>query len=105
MTKNFELLTFEELLNLPIDIESCFDPIFESPQGLIDEWQAAYDAEPDEIPAFYVTEGDGPLYFYYGNTRIRVAEHFNDRGKPIGTLIEDVIRYSVAHQTEKSAGN
>ena len=31
MTKNFELLTFEELLNLPIDIESCFDPIFEPP--------------------------------------------------------------------------
>lgn len=105
MTKNFEPLTFEELLNMPIDIESCFDPIFESPQGLIDEWQAAYDAEPDEVPTFYVTEGDGPLYFYYGNTRIRVAEHFNDRGKPIGTLIEDVIRYSVAHQTEKSAGN
>ena len=105
MTKNFELLTFEELLNLPIDIESCFDPIFEPPQELIDKWQAAYNAEPDEVPAFYVTEGDGPLYFYYGNTRIRVAEHFNDRGKPIGTLLEDVIRYSAAHQTEKPAEN
>lgn len=31
MTKNIELLTFEKLLNLPIDIESCFDPIFDPP--------------------------------------------------------------------------
>ena len=38
MTKNFELLTFEELLNLPIDIESCFDPIFEPPADFIEEW-------------------------------------------------------------------
>ena len=60
MTKNFELLTFEELLNLPIDIESCFDPIFEPPQELIDEWRVTYDAEPDEVPIFYAVEGDGP---------------------------------------------
>ena len=104
MTKNFELLTLEELLNLPIDIESCFDPIFEPPQEIIDEWNAAC-VEPDEVPTFYVTDEVGTLYFYHGNTRIRVAEHFNDRGKPIGTLIEDVIRYSAAHQTEKPAEN
>ncbi len=105
MTNNFELLTFGELLKLPIDIESCFDPIFEPPQELINEWQAAYDAEPDEVPTFYVRDEYGTLYFYYGNTRIRVAEHFNDRGKPVGTLIEDVIRYSAAHQTEKTTEN
>ena len=45
------------------------------------------------------------LYFYYGNTRIRVAEHFNDRGKPIGALIEGVIRYSAARQMEKTTEN
>jgi len=106
MTKNFELLTFEELLNLPIDIESCFDPIFEPPQELINKWrQDAYSAEPDEVPTFYVTEGDGPLYFYYGNTRIKVSEYFSDKGKPIGTLIEDMIRYSAAHQTEETKEN
>ena len=99
MTKNFELLTFEELLNLPIDIESCFDPIFEPPHELIDVWRAAYDVEPDEVPTFYVEDEYGTLYFYYGNSRIRVAEHFNDKGKSIGTLLEDVIRYSAAHQT------
>ena len=104
MTKNFELLTFEELLNLPIDIESCFDPIFEPPQELIDEWKVAHD-EPDGVPTFYVEDEYGTLYFYHGNARIKVAEHFNDKGKPIGALIEDVIRYSAAHQTEKAAEN
>ena len=39
------------------------------------------------------------MYFYYGNTRIKVSEHFSDKGKPIGMLLEDVIRYSAAHQT------
>lgn len=102
MTKNFELLTFEELLNLPIDIESCFDPIFDPPQELVEEWQADYDNEPDGVPAFYVEIEDGPLYFYYGNTRIKVSEHFSDKGKPIGTLLEDVIRYSATHQAEKN---
>lgn len=38
MTKNIELLTFEELLNMPIDIESCFDPIFEPPDDFAEEW-------------------------------------------------------------------
>ncbi len=37
MTKNFELLTFEELLNLPIDIDSCCDPIFDPPADISEE--------------------------------------------------------------------
>lgn len=91
---NFESYVYE-----PIDLCACYEPMFEAPQELIDEWKAAC-AEPDEVPTFYVEDEYGTLYFYHGNTRIRVAEHFNDRGKPIGTLIEDVIHYSAAHQTE-----
>ena len=95
---NFESYVYE-----PIDLCACYEPMFDAPQELIDEWAAAHKfEEPDEVPAFYVEDEYGTLYFYYGNTRIRVAEHFNDRGKPIGTLIEDVIRYSAAHQM---AGN
>ena len=87
----------------PIDLCACYEPMFEAPQELIDEWAAAREfEEPDGVPTFYVEDEYGTLYFYYGNTRIRVAEHFNDKGKPIGTLIEDVIRYSAAHQTEKN---
>ena len=88
----------------PIDLCACYEPMFEPPQELIDEWKAAHD-EPDEVPTFYVTDEYGTLYFYHGNTRIKVSEHFNDRGKPIGALIEDVIRYSAARQTEKAAEN
>ena len=92
---NFESYVYE-----PIDLCACYEPMFEAPQELIDEWAAAREfEEPDGVPTFYVEDEYGTLYFYYGNTRIRVAEHFNDRGKPIGTLIEDVIRYSAAHQT------
>ena len=91
---------FENYEYDPIDLCACYEPMFEAPQELIDEWAAAREfEEPDGVPTFYVEDEYGTLYFYYGNTRIRVAEHFNDKGKPIGTLIEDVIRYSAAHQT------
>ena len=96
--------TFEGYVYEPIDLCACYEPIFEPPQELIDEWKAVHD-EPDGVPTFYVEDEHGTLYFYYGNTRIRVAEHFTDRGKPIGALIEDVIRYSAAHQTEKTTEN
>lgn len=90
---NFENYAYE-----PIDLCACYEPMINAPQELLDEWQT----EPDEVPTFYVTEGDGPLYFYYGNTRIKVSEHFSNKGKSIGTLLEDVIRYSAAHQMEKT---
>ena len=94
---------FENYEYDPIDLCACYEPMFEAPQELIDEWAAAREfEEPDGVPTFYVEDEYGTLYFYYGNTRIRVAEHFNDKGKPIGTLLEDVIRYSATHQTEKN---
>lgn len=93
---------FEGYVYEPIDLCACYEPMIEAPQELIDEWQADYEDEPDGVPTFYVTEGDGTLYFYYGNTRIRVSEHFSDKGKPIGSLLEDVIRYSAAYQPEQN---
>ena len=92
---------FENYVYEPIDLCACYEPMFDAPQELIDEWKDAC-AELDEVPTFYVEDEYGTLYFYYGNTRIRVAEHFNDRGTPIGTLIEDMIRYSAAHQMEEN---
>ena len=93
---NFESYVYE-----PIDLCACYEPMFEAPQELIDEWNSVC-AEPDEVPAFYVEDEHETLYFYYGNTRIRVAEHFNDNGKPIGTLIENVIRYSASRQAAEN---
>ncbi len=93
---NFESYVYE-----PIDLCACYEPMFEAPQELIEKWNSVC-AEPDEVPAFYVEDEHETLYFYYGNTRIRVAEHFNDNGKPIGTLIENVIRYSASRQAAEN---
>ena len=45
-----------------------------------------------ENTSFY-TEEDGITYFYCGDTRIKVSEHFNIDGKPIEKLIENVVRH------------
>lgn len=34
------------------------------------------------------------MYFYCGNSRLKVSEHFADTGKPVGSLIENVINYA-----------
>lgn len=34
---------------------------------------------------------DNILYFIEGKTRIRITEHFSEKGKPIGNLIENAI--------------
>ena len=76
-----------------IDIESCFEPIFEPPLETLEEWRS-WEDEPEptlENTSVYVTEPDGIQYFYCGNTRIRVSEHFSQAGKPMDKLIENVI--------------
>ncbi len=34
------------------------------------------------------------MYYYFGNTRIKVSEHFASDGKPVDKLIENVIEYA-----------
>ena len=34
------------------------------------------------------------MYYYFGNTRIKVFEHFAFAGKPVDKLIENVIEYA-----------
>ena len=45
-------------------------------------------------PIYYGIEPDGTMNFYHGNTKIMVSEHFNDIGKPITALVEDLIQYA-----------
>lgn len=33
-------------------------------------------------------------YFIYGNTRIKITEHFPDVGKTLNELLADVIQYA-----------
>lgn len=85
----------------PIDLCACYEPICEPPQDFLDacrkrwaDYYAELEKAKPSVPTFYGQDEDGVLYFYHGNIRIRVSEHFAEDGKPIGTLIEDIIRYS-----------
>ena len=59
-----------------IDIESCFDPVFEPPAELLEEWSRRYEGpEPTlENTSFYVVGPDGTKYFYCGNLCIKISE-------------------------------
>ena len=90
----------EELIHAcaGIDIESCFDPIFDPPANQLAEWSD--EPEPTlENTSVYVTDSDGTQYFYCGNTRIRVSEHFAPAGKSMDKLIENVIHYAAGQAT------
>ncbi len=42
------------------------------------------------------TEKDGTQYFVMGKVRIKVSEHFAQDGKPLDSLLEDVIQHAAA---------
>lgn len=44
---------------------------------------------------------DGQLYFIHGRTRIKVTEHFSADGKPLNTLLEDVIQFSAQRRDDE----
>ena len=44
---------------------------------------------------------DGQLYFVHGNCRIKVKEHFSADGKPLDTLLEDLIKYSAKQMDDE----
>ena len=39
---------------------------------------------------------DGTQYFVMGKVRIKVSEHFAQDGKPLDSLLEDVIQHAAA---------
>ena len=41
-------------------------------------------------------ETDGTQYFVMGKVRIKVSEHFAQDGKPLDSLLEDVIQHAAA---------
>ncbi len=81
------------------DFDLCYiyDINDDPPQELLDEW-ARLEEENCPKPtlantAHYVRMPDGTVYFYCGNTRIKVSEHFAESGKSMDNLIENVIRH------------
>ncbi len=80
-----------ELENMNMDLCACYDFVDEPPAEFADP---ASEPEPTlENTSFYVTEPDGTQYFYCGDTRIKVSEHFAETGKPMSDLVKDVIQY------------
>ena len=75
----------------PIDLCECYEPLDFPSKEILRAWKRENEPLPEP---YYGTEPDGEMYFYVGNTRIKVSEHFNDHGKTINDLIEDVIKYS-----------
>lgn len=43
-----------------------------------------------------LTATDGTQYFIMGKIRIKVSEHFAEDGKPLNSLLEDVIQHAAA---------
>ena len=43
-----------------------------------------------------LTDKDGTQYFVMGKVRIKVSEHFAQDGKPLDSLLEDVIQHAAA---------
>lgn len=101
-------IAFEEIDYESSDYEldvwsSCFNPIFNPPLEVIEEWNRRFDddwEEPEptlENTSVYFTE-DGVNYLIVGKTIIPISEHFTDNGKTVGEVIEDVIRFAVRTQ-------
>ena len=76
----------------PIDLCECYESLEYLPKELLQAWKR--DGEPKQ-ELYYGTELDGEMFFYIGNTKVKVSEHFNKDGKPLEDLLEDVIKYSV----------
>ena len=74
-----------------IDLCECYEPLDFPSKEILRAWKR--ESEPVPEP-YYGTEPDGEMFFYIGYTRIKVSEHFNDKGKSIEDLLEDVINYS-----------
>ena len=75
----------------PIDLCECYEPLDFPPKEILRAWK--HESGPLPEP-YYGTEPNGEMYFYIGNTKIKVSEHFNKDGKRLEDLLEDVIKYS-----------
>lgn len=54
------------------------------------------DKSSNEEKGFLLITQDGTQYYIMGKVRIKVSEHFAEKGKPIDALLEDVIQHMAA---------
>ncbi len=61
-------------------------------------WKEREKQYTDMDKAFYAVDEDGQEYFYIGKNRIKITEHFPEKGKTMGELIEDLILYAARQE-------
>lgn len=60
-------------------------------------------AENKKQDGITITDTDGNQYFIFGKSRIKITEHFADKGKSIDDLISDLIRAKIKEQITRIA--
>jgi len=64
-------------------------------------WKEREKQYTDMDKAFYAVDEEGQEYFYIGKNRIKITEHFPEKGKTMRELIEDLVLYA-ARQEERA---
>ena len=75
-----------------------YEKLYTPPAETLEEWKKWWwQQSPEsslESTSFYAEDEDGRMYFYCGNSRFEVSEHFAKNGKSARELLGDVIRYT-----------
>ena len=72
----------------PYDLCACYEPIEPVPEEFIDPDERKPTLEDS---SFYMIDEDGTLFYFCGNTRIKVTEHFAESGKTLEELMEEMV--------------
>ena len=60
-------------------------------------------AENKKQDGITITDTDGIQYYIFGKSRIKITEHFSDKGKSINDLISDLIQAKIKEQITRIA--
>ena len=85
-----------------IDLCTCYEPTEPVPEEFIDPDERKPTLEDSSI--YMITE-DGTLYYFCGNTRIKVTEHFAESGKTLSELMEEMVLREAKKATNDNALN
>jgi hypothetical protein len=85
-----------------IDLCACYEPTEPIPEEFIDPDERKPTLEDSSI---YMIAEDGTLYYFCGNTRIKVTEHFAETGKTLSELMEEMVLREAKKATNDNALN
>ena len=86
----------------PYDLCACYEPTEPVPEEFIDPDERKPTLEDS---SFYMIDEDGTLFYFCGNTRIKVTEHFAESGKTLEELMEEMVLREAKKATNDNALN